>query len=257
MNDIDYINSYKKLLVNIINDFIEEYSNQNPNDFINYLDMIINNPLSSNDKIIKLIEFINKNQNNTNQKFNWKFSKKFIQDYYINNIKVKTPFFKGKLRQLEIKTIDLLSHYAESKGVRKAVATINCYLLIHKNLSQSEIKELTGLSKGAISKYINQLVKIGFIKKQLIRGTRTYNYTLGSKISEIYNNVTLIKRETGIDIENHIEKLIQKLNEKKLINDVNIIPFLDRIKELKDYLKTLRNITDEILLQDPIMKILK
>ena len=76
-----------------------------------------------------------------------------LEDAFEDNKKKNTYLFEGKMRDYEIKLIDIFVRIGKLRGQNYVLATIIGVLLIHRKrgLTQDKIRDLTGLSKGAIS----------------------------------------------------------------------------------------------------------
>jgi DNA-binding transcriptional regulator GbsR (MarR family) len=97
------------------------------------------------------------------------------------------------------------------------MAAISSYFFTRKELTQSELQKLTGLSTGTISQVVSNLVALGFVKKEPIPGTKEKLYKLRyipfTKRSSLDSTITL-----------YLENL------KSLINSIH--DKLDKLKEL-------------------------
>lgn len=87
------------------------------------------------------------------------------------------------------------------------------YLIFREELTQTEIKELTGYSAGTISQGLNYLLKEGFIRKKKIKGKRQKKYVLDSihycSFLRVYKKLEIVRKWIPI-IKETLNELIIK-----------------------------------------------
>ncbi|WP_371805747.1 hypothetical protein [Candidatus Lokiarchaeum ossiferum] len=107
--------------------------------------------------------------------------------------------FDPQLRDYESQIIDFFIKEGEIRNRGKKAQLIYAYLLIHRQLTQNQLAELSNLSKGYISSALSSMQNIQLINRKMIPGTHTYKYSFlndnnffgfreSSKLVQYYNN---------------------------------------------------------------------
>lgn len=86
--------------------------------------------------------------------------------------------FEGVIKVYEQQLVDIVVKVVNLVGKDEIGGTIVAYMLVHPGLTQEQIHELTGFSKGSISTHLQAMVARGFATKRLVPGTHTNLYTL-------------------------------------------------------------------------------
>ncbi|TFF91748.1 MAG: hypothetical protein EU543_06215 [Promethearchaeota archaeon] len=249
------IKEFNSLVEEIFHDYIEE-GEYEINIFKKKLRDFVSNPLSSDKRFHKLITLID-DKKEASEKFDsfWNqiedlISKKSSKD------KIKKKLHEGKIRSYEKKLIEFLVDIGKKKGTNETLSAIIGYFLIHNRLTQSELKELSGFSRGAISENLTILTNFHFVHKEFIEGTRKYQYSIGDSMSYVAENVSLIKSLKAEELLNFMNKKISYLkamdNKKK--HGFNLL--LKRLEELKDFCNLLENILNKVITSDQIQSIM-
>jgi DNA-binding transcriptional regulator GbsR (MarR family) len=90
--------------------------------------------------------------------------------------------FDKNLRSYEDKLVEIILDLGQSKRTNPKMSAIACYLLIHGNLTQKELKELTGFSMGTISTYLSVMIGTGNFQKIRIPHTHTFMYSFSGEL---------------------------------------------------------------------------
>ena len=77
----------------------------------------------------------------------------------------KMKRFEGRLGEIEWEIVDFLVQSPLFVGQSEYMPVIKSYFITRRDLTQKDIKELTGYSTGVISQALNELVKMGFVEK--------------------------------------------------------------------------------------------
>ncbi|MFX1378424.1 MAG: hypothetical protein ACFFA4_04970 [Promethearchaeota archaeon] len=133
--------------------------------------------------------------------------------------------FSLKLRKYEDKLVEFLLDIAESKRVNPKISKISSYLLIHGELTQRELKELTGFSMGSISTFLSVMTGTGTYKKERLPGTHTYVYSFSGKLEDL----TTMGLELALNSFNRLQSYFK--NKKKELNKL-----LEQSKKGADHL---------------------
>jgi DNA-binding transcriptional regulator GbsR (MarR family) len=86
--------------------------------------------------------------------------------------------FQGRIREIEKELVEISLEIGKRRGQNPVITKIYAYLMIHGDLTQKELKRLTGYSIGSISTHLAALMSMNFIEKKLILGTHTNVYSL-------------------------------------------------------------------------------
>ena len=85
--------------------------------------------------------------------------------------------FEGIIQDLEKKLIKFMVGLVNTTSpLSPKLTEILGYLLLHGELTQAQLVELTGFSIGTISSNLNQMISLNIIRKELIPKARTYKY---------------------------------------------------------------------------------
>ena len=118
--------------------------------------------------------------------------------------------FNEKLRKYEKKIVEFLLDIGKSKRVNPKISEIASYLFIHENLTQKELKELTGFSIGSISTFLSVMTGTGTFQKQLIPGTHAFMHSFSGKLEDLSTRGIEIALSSFSSLQSylHIELLL-------------------------------------------------
>jgi len=143
--------------------------------------------------------------------------------------------FDRKLRKYEDKIIELLLDIAQQKRANLKPSMISSYLLIHEELTQKELKELTGLSMGTISTFLSVMTGAGsFIEKRRIPKTHTFVYSFSGKLGDLTVKSLEIAVKSIISIDGYLRNTILKLDKLDEQGKKGAKHLSQRIAELLD-----------------------
>ncbi len=194
----------------------------------------LTNPLWDNDSLYRLkriYEDLDVKDDDANTL--WKAMEETFDLCYAQHLKSKSHIYEGKVRVYEKRLIEILVDAGKIKGQSAVFGSIIGYLLLHGSLTQSQLKELTGFSKGAISQSLTILSKAPAIKKEPLEGTREYLYTLGTNMADIASNIGSYKSESNESAIIFLESKLQELNKKKQKNGYEILS--KRVTEMVNF----------------------
>jgi DNA-binding MarR family transcriptional regulator len=188
----------------------------------------------------------------------WDKTSSFIKKYH-RKYKQKKPFmFEGKMREYELDLIEFMKKAGKAKGASEIMVKILGYLLFHKKLTQEELQELSGASRGSISMFLNKLEGFGAIDKKLIPGTRTYKYSFTGYgeggLKAMADNIGYLKLKNYFEATDFFEKKIQRLEQPELITKRGASPLIERLKELADFFRFFQKIVKKISRSDLLTK---
>ncbi|NVM19481.1 MAG: MarR family transcriptional regulator [Candidatus Lokiarchaeota archaeon] len=236
-----------KPILELTEAIIQKYLSQNKGRNINYLKEAIKdfltNPLWDNDSLYQLkTSFKDLKVNDEEIRALWNAMEETFDLCYAQHLKSKSHIYEGKVRVYEKRLIEILVDAGKIKGQNAVFGSIIGYLLLHGNLTQTQLKELTGFSKGAISQSLKILSSAPAIKKEPLEGKREYLYTLGTSMADIATNIGSYKSESN---ERAIEFLQIKAQE------------LDKNKDKNGYKSLLKRVTEMINFFEYNVKVLQ
>jgi len=180
------------------------------------------------------------------------------------SIKKKSHVFEGRILEFEKILVEYYLHNALSTPESKKIVLIRAYLIIHGQLTQRQLKELTKSSISTISTNLTNLITAGFIKRRMQPGTHEYIYfpvphsedyideALGSVKPDIEFLKSKIKEIEGIDGTNKkgYELLLGRLKETcrtfqiyhQILDSIRGADIIINIEESKE--------TEEITIED-------
>ena len=240
-----------KPILELTKEIIQKYLSQNKGRNINYLKETIKdfltNPLWDNDSLYQLkTSFKDLKVNDEETKALWNAMEETFDLCYAQHLKNKSHVYEGKVRVYEKRLIEILVDAGKIKGQNAVFGSIIGYLLLHGSLTQTQLKELTGFSKGAISQSLKILSSAPAIKKEPLEGKREYIYTLGTNMADIASNIGSYKSESNEraieflqskvhELDNNKNKKGYKFLSKRVTEMVNFfrynIEMLEKIKE--------------------------
>ncbi len=175
-----------------------------------------------------------------------------INSFYLGITQRNEYLFNEKIQEYERKIVNLLVEVGKKRGDTAVFSSIVVYLLIHKDgLTQQQLKELTGFSIGSISTTLASMDETGVIKKSLIKGLRTYLYSLGENLGPIASNIKYVKIEVNRKTMEFIRSKIEELNNLPEQNKNGSKLLLNRINELIKFLKVREQIIEKIVSEFP------
>ncbi|MBD3195687.1 MAG: hypothetical protein GF317_11555 [Candidatus Lokiarchaeota archaeon] len=244
----------------ILKEILEEFINKKQfeiDDFKRNLRILIENPLIYDNKVLDLIEILSdKNLKNDEEISVMRIIDQIVKENYSDG-KVREKLGKGKIKIYEKQIIKFLTEIGRSRGTNETLSAIIGYLLIYKTLTQSELKSISGFSRGAISENLKILVEHGFVQKKQIKGTRKFQYTTGESMSYIAKNISLTKSIKSKEMEMFIDHKISSL---KSLNNEDLEGYdllIERLYELKEFFNMFQSILNQIMKSDEIKNIIK
>lgn len=168
--------------------------------------------------------------------------------------------FDSEIKAFENELIDFFKYQSVYSTLKEFMLIVFVYFITRKVLTQSKIKELTGLSVGKISQVVNNLIKKGhitklnkakyknLIPKKLERQKFYAMITISNSffLSGINSLKVMLKWESNFvsikmelnELRNELEKLFGYQKVEKVVNDlVDLMPIYKRaIKEFSRFL---------------------
>ncbi|MFW9820496.1 MAG: MarR family transcriptional regulator [Candidatus Thorarchaeota archaeon] len=173
-----------------------------------------------------------------------------VEDNIISN----DHLFSEKLRKYEEKIVEFLLDIAESKRVNPKISTISSFILIHEQLTQKELKDLTGFSMGSISTFLSVMTGMGAIKKERIPHTHTFIYSFSGNLEDLTTKGIEIALNSFESFESYLKikkKELNKYIEQSKKGADHLLQRIDQLLETFDLYKVLfpviiNNTTEEI-----------
>jgi DNA-binding transcriptional regulator GbsR (MarR family) len=174
--------------------------------------------------------------------------------------KGKSLFFEGELKRFEKILLDYFVEVGNEKGRNEIDSHILGYLMLHQNLTQKQIRELSreyfikntkrGISNGSISNILNGIYfKIGIINKNKVDGS---NYLFEYSTSRHISRSTLESTMIGLRFINdlissslQISNSLQEISVKD-VSDVEFYnKFIKRMNEFMEFIFSYKNIIEK------------
>ncbi|MFX1457584.1 MAG: winged helix-turn-helix transcriptional regulator [Promethearchaeota archaeon] len=158
--------------------------------------------------------------------------------------KVEDYKFEGIIQKIEKKLIKFMVGLVEtSSPLSPKLTEILGYLLLHGQLTQAQLVELTGFSIGTISSNLNQMISLNIVRKELIPKARTYKYIFLGGEGSIESQAGFMKLDI---ITNALNFFMQKLEElEKLKGERGYDLLQERVEALLNYFKWHKIILEE------------
>lgn len=126
-------------------------------------------------------------------------------------MKEKENIFDEKLNKYEQILVQFHEDIGKSKRVNEKFIIIGTYLFLHDKLTQTDLVNLTGFSSGTISTYLSVMEGMGFISKQRIPKTHTFEYSITIPINQLLTDRYDTALKSIISIEAFLNKKIEEL----------------------------------------------
>ena len=129
--------------------------------------------------------------------------------------------FDIEIKEIEDEIVKFLSTSPLFVGQNLLLKKVRAYFATRRNLTQSQLQELTGYSSGAISQALKELVNTGYILKSRTSSTGEITYSMESVIlAYLTAHVDAIK--ISLKMGDELEKIKSDLeNNKKELENLN------------------------------------
>lgn len=141
----------------------------------------------------------------------------------------------GRLREIELEILDVYQEIAEMMGRNPYASKVYALFLIHGELTQEQIREITQNSKSYVSSTLKFLLNAGTLQKEFVEGTHTLIYRLS-------NPHFHFQYHSGIAVQTRLKELhafiLSLLDRVKLISEEsqeNVRFFIKRMNSLLNY----------------------
>lgn len=119
--------------------------------------------------------------------------------------------FEGILQDLEKKLIKYMIDLVKTiSPLSPKLTEMLGYLLLHGELTQAQLVELTGYSIGTISSNLNQMISLNIVRKELIPKARTYKYLFLGGQGSIESQAGFMKLEIITDGMNFFKEKLEQ-----------------------------------------------
>jgi len=249
-------------ILNLVGELSKKYFRENIDNDITYLKErlrdFVTNPLFSDDSIYEIRTLMS--ELDKVDDYLWNSIEDVIAKTYSKYVKKESFNFEGKMRDYEKQLVDIIKEFGVGKNQTPTMSTIISYLLLHEEsgLTQQQLKELTGFSIGSISSNLKILEQA--LVKTLIKGTRTYKYSLsipGGTFAQLAFKAGELKKESNEQAMNFIEEKIALLNDRKYEGKLGQKMLVNRLNDLRSYILVRKDIFDSISQDKLIDKIIK
>ncbi len=151
--------------------------------------------------------------------------------------------FEGRIKEFEDIFINYLKERFKS-SYSPNIQLILGYLSIHKRLTQNQLKKLTGLSGGTISKNLKRIMQFGGIVKKVRKTGSNENYYEMATVSQLADRITEVYSSEFSELITFLKKKLEDLSEYENKRGKDLLS--ERIAELIKTFQTLNNISTEI-----------
>lgn len=143
--------------------------------------------------------------------------------------------FDEKLKKYEDKVIEFLKERGKTQNRSIIILAISGYLLMHGELTQKQLKLLSGFSLGSISTNLNAMLGTGMIERKLIKGSTTCCYSFCGNFSEMVEKSFNLSANSILNLLKFLQ--IKKREIIKYQNKDESIILLKRMEEIESFLK--------------------
>lgn len=159
--------------------------------------------------------------------------------------KKSPPFlFEGRIRDFEKEILKSRLEIARFSSLSNTMGKILAYISLYQRLTQSQLKLLTKYSKSTVSTNLTTLIKIDYVRKEKIKGSREYEYFI-SPPSRMSIDFALGSVEKEISfLKNKLKELNNKQLESKKgykLVSVRLRHLLDVFECYQEIIETLKN----------------
>lgn len=168
-----------------------------------------------------------------------------------NEIK-KNHIFEGRIRKFEEELIKFSLEIGKQRGQNPIITRILTYLLIHDQLTQKQLKQLTGCSIGSISTHLAAMIGIGIVEKKLIPGTHTNIYSLKIDLGQNISSLMKISMDYINQAREFLKSKKIELNEMFEKKKKKLKPILVRFEELEHVIDLYIHFFKQILASEEV-----
>ncbi len=152
--------------------------------------------------------------------------------------------FEGILQKIEIKLIKfMIDLVGTSSPLSPKLIEILGYLLLHGELTQAQLVELTGFSIGTISSHLNQMISLNIVRKELIPKARTYKYIFLSGKGTIESQASFMKLEIITIAINFLKQKLEELEQFRAERGFELLE--ERARSLYNYFNWHKTVIEE------------
>jgi DNA-binding transcriptional regulator GbsR (MarR family) len=147
---------------------------------------------------------------------------------------------EGKLKDYEKQLVDFIVTIGMSRGLGEKNFRIVAYIMIHKKLTVKQLHGLTGYSVASISNYLHVLTNSGFLRKNKISGTKSYEFYLPSQSVFFVHD---LQREWNLSratkVQEYCRKMLSKVQDYTFLNS-RITEFIDYLDIHKEFFSEMK-----------------
>jgi DNA-binding transcriptional regulator GbsR (MarR family) len=258
MDDQEKLNEILELSEKITQRYLDTHKGRHIKVLKDKINDLLTNPIWNDKLLFKLknkVEELNLSKDESDLVLQ-ELGKK-LDDYYNNHIESKPYLFEGRIREYEKKLIEFFVRAGKAKNQNTVLAKIIGCLMLHKRdgLTQNQIQEITGLSKGAISTNLKLIEVSPILKKERIKGTKIFLYSFGGDFSAIAVGTGTYKMEANEHARNFFLTKKMQLSEYKDEKGYNILS--ERMAGIQHYLEIHKRLLNIILESDYMKKLEK
>ncbi len=153
--------------------------------------------------------------------------------------------FEGRIRDYEKELIQFYNDVGKARGQNSKFSTILGYMMIHGNLTQKQLKELTGFSLATVSNILNTMILMKYAIKKRIKGTNAFKYTFDLSQSAVRSTSNKIEE---FDKQVRFYKLmVSKLKQKEFEENEGQLMLLERLSQMLNFFSIWKELTERTM----------
>lgn len=169
---------------------------------------------------------------------------------------MKSIRFDPYFQELKDEIMQLYLDISNTKGVSQNMTMLFYHLLIHRHLTQKQLRKLTGFSLGYISETLNYYLEFDVVSRSIIEGTNEYIYHLQSSFlglskivaQEVMKDLHLLQSEYYLLLSQYIKPDSPMKTENKTIVVwiKRLLAYLDDFEQItQDYFQILEGVEND------------
>jgi len=128
----------------------------------------------------------------------------------------ETTLGEERLRSIERKLVEIVANFGYLKGRSTKTSQVMAYIYIRQEVTQQQLRELTGYSLGTISAALQDLEALGVVSKHSSPGSRSYIYRLAGPLSQVLSQSMTGFQEYLTQINDFLKEIEVKLDNPSL-----------------------------------------
>ena len=147
----------------------------------------------------------------------------------------ETTFSEERLRNIERKLVEIVANFGYLKGRSAKTSQVMAYIYIRQEVTQQQLRELTGYSLGTVSAVLQDLEALGVVSKHSSPSSRSSIYTLARPLSQVLSQSMTGFQDYMAQINDFLKEIEVKLDKPSLFKKQgysHLKSFLDEMNVL-------------------------